>query len=563
MSSKPRETVQALAWGMVWVLVCALLAPSAVTAQGTPRTLRVTTRLVVVNVVVRTKKGAPVAGLTRDDFTVLDNGKKRPLSIFSVERSGAPHAPRKPLPPNVFSNFTARDGSVPANPVVILLDDMDTGWADAYFARRELTKFILRLPQGDRVAIYELGPRGLEVLQDFTTSPAPLLEAARGYRGYTTAGPAASGPRTVAALPLVGEADAAARFEEELRDLADPYQAGYRPGYHGMSALAAIKMIAGRLSGLPGRKSLVWVTDCVPYPGPAQLNLGSIRALSHYADPTPMERVMRNAVRSLNQADVALCPVDAHGLAAMGPDYQIVPMHIWAKRTGGRAYYFTNGLAQAMRHAVELSEVSYTLGYYPSDVPWNGGYRHIKVRVDRKGLRLYYRRGYYAGAAVPNARTSATSQLEAAAASPLDSTGLGVTVRLTPAGNAPSRLLRATVYIDAKGLTFQPVSGGYETSFDLWAGQYSRQGALLGATAKKVSLKLNETQYRITLAGGVGMALREAAKSRAWQLRVAVQDAASGVIGSVRVPLHRMDRAVPARGPTSQVRTVCSCRPAR
>jgi VWFA-related protein len=78
-----------------------------------PAVLRSTTRLVEVNVIVQDKQGAPVKGLTRGDFTVLDGGQKQEISSFSVESGRPPQGPLEPLPPSTFSNHVRPDGGVP------------------------------------------------------------------------------------------------------------------------------------------------------------------------------------------------------------------------------------------------------------------------------------------------------------------------------------------------------------------------------------------------------------------------------------------------------------------
>ena len=518
-------------------VVCILLCGGAVPACGASQTLRVTTRLVVVNVVAHNKKHEPVKGLTRGDFTILDNGKLQQVSVFSVERGQAVHAPSKRLPPNVFSNRVARDGNVPVNAAVILLDGLDTGFADSAFARYELIKFIRQMPLGERVALYLLGPGGLSVIQDFTSDPSPLLEAIRRFHGYPAAESAAPHKGATPGMPPVSDRDALNRIVADMNDHPTP---GETDGSSMMSGLEAVSGIAKRLSGLPGRKSLIWVTDRVPYPGPQSLNLDDVRQVLGYSgNIAEGERQLRKAVRALNQSDVAVYPVDAHGLTPYSGEFWILDMDYWAHQTGGRAFYFTNGLSQAIGKALDDSKVTYTLGYYPSGVAWNGEYRHIKVLVDRKQAQLRYRRGYYATAAAVNTYSDPVELLETAAASPLDSTGLGITVRLDPIGNPPLRQFKAMVYVDGHRLTFQPENGHYNASFMVWAGQYSKQGGLLEEKTKKLSFKLNETHYRAALAGGLGLALRETADPGASDLRVAVLDLDSLATGSVRINLRQ------------------------
>ena len=51
-----------------------------------------------MSAVVNDRAGAPVAGLRREDFEVFENDRPRPLSFFSVERSGGEGAPPDATP---------------------------------------------------------------------------------------------------------------------------------------------------------------------------------------------------------------------------------------------------------------------------------------------------------------------------------------------------------------------------------------------------------------------------------------------------------------------------------
>jgi len=78
----------------------------ALLAQETQPVLRVTTRLVQVSVVVHDKSGRPVAGLTKDDFTLYEKGKPRKIAFFSVVEGNTflKVAAGAQQPPNLFPN---------------------------------------------------------------------------------------------------------------------------------------------------------------------------------------------------------------------------------------------------------------------------------------------------------------------------------------------------------------------------------------------------------------------------------------------------------------------------
>src|SRR5215470_15192037 len=115
------------------------LAALLVTAQAP---IRVGTRLVEVQVIVRDKKG-PVHGLTQDDFQILDQGKPQKIAIFAVPALpvGTDSKP-KPLGPNVASNIITRSGERAANVTVVLLDRINTTVQDQGYANKQVLKVL-------------------------------------------------------------------------------------------------------------------------------------------------------------------------------------------------------------------------------------------------------------------------------------------------------------------------------------------------------------------------------------------------------------------------------------
>jgi len=210
-----------------------------------------------------------------------------------------------------------------------------------------------------------------------------------------------------------------------------------------------------------------------------------------------------------------------------------------ASRTGGRAFCNTNDLKGALRTALDDSEVTYTLGYYPTHGQWNGSYHPIKVLVDRKGVEVRHRQGYFARAEQATEQKDRIALLKEEAQDPLDATGVGLTVKFDSYKGAAGEPLKVNVYIDAHDLTFRQDKGLRAVSFDVWAGQYSNQGDSLRGISKTVSANLKGEDYRSFLrTGGVSLTIDEKAERGAAELRIVVRDAASGALGSVRIPLH-------------------------
>src|SRR6184192_329200 len=63
------------------------IAPAQQTANTRDYTFKVNSDLVLVNVVVRDKKGALVRGLKQEDFTVLEDNKQQNITSFDFENT--------------------------------------------------------------------------------------------------------------------------------------------------------------------------------------------------------------------------------------------------------------------------------------------------------------------------------------------------------------------------------------------------------------------------------------------------------------------------------------------
>ncbi len=67
-----------------------------------------------------------------------------------------------------------------------------------------------------------------------------------------------------------------------------------------------------------------------------------------------------------------------------------------ARDTGGKAYYNSNGLSDAMAHAINNGSRYYTLAYSPGNKKMDGKFRKIQVKLLGDNYKLSYRQGYYA-----------------------------------------------------------------------------------------------------------------------------------------------------------------------
>jgi hypothetical protein len=143
--------------------------------------IRATTRPIQVSVLVHDKHGNPVTGLTKDDFTILDEKQQQTIQIFSAE-TNQPSAQPTALPPDTYTNRIREQGSVAGNITIILLDGLNTEGTDQTYARKQVIKFLSQIQPQDRVGLYTLD-LNLTVLHDFTTDSTAPLEAPKNYQG--------------------------------------------------------------------------------------------------------------------------------------------------------------------------------------------------------------------------------------------------------------------------------------------------------------------------------------------------------------------------------------------
>lgn len=514
-------------------------APSTSPPQGQPA-LRVTTRLVEVNVIVQDRAGEPASDLTRDDFILLDTGREQPISFFSKESTLTPHAPSRPLPPDTFTNRPEQSAASPTSATAILLDGLNTRFADRPYARQQIVKFLEQLQPQDCVALYALG-QGLRVVHDFTQNAQLLLDALAREEKRPSPGILDSGLEE----PESGWREFDTWMGEVNRNVAEKYRAD-----RALRTIRTLLAIANHLERLPGRKNLIWVAGSFP----SWFNRGSVPTLEKLrSGQNNFALEIERAARALDNASLAIYPVDARGLVApeeFSPDRGSISRELpgpssrefgamleLAERTGGRAFHNTNDIRGAIRRAVDDSRVTYVLGFYPTHGAWDGRFREIKVRVKRPGLQVRHRRGYFALPEEPSEESYRRGILDAAMWSPIDATRLGLTVRAVAVANSLELELR----LDPRGITLQQQDGKWVGALDKMIVQLPPGERNLKGVSHVVNLQMDESTYQqMKQMGALVLTDRLEVVPGATLLRILVRDVPSGALGSVSITLQRV-----------------------
>jgi VWFA-related protein len=504
----------------LFVLTLGILATVNIGAQDD--VIRVNTRLVEVGVVVRDKSG-PLTGLTKDDFTVFDNGKPQRVEVFSVSTAERTKTkPGEPLPAGIVSNRKGK--AVPASATVILFDRLNT--ADKYQrdGLKQLLAYLRTAKREDITAIYVLG-NDLKLVQDFTNDADQLVRAASKMEIGDLPGVDNRTVQEIAQSEAVGRVSrrnvrtATAEADFSVMERKDPTE-------------DALQAIARHLSTLPGRKSLIWISASIP--------LSVAPGTSRDGKDSQLGR----ATHILTDANIAVYPVDTHGLMAPDPPRGRRPrvesalppdaMLRLADETGGRAFYFNNDLEGSIRTAITDAQVSYTLGFYPSENGFDGRFHNITVKVARNDVEVRHRAGYLAVKdQTPNEqeRKAIFSEL---LSSPLDGSHVGLEASIEPLPGKAS-VYRIQLRVEASDLRFEHRYDHWTAALDVaFHPEPSKQKSV---QLRTIPIDLTEDRFRAALVRGVIVQETVTTDKPYDQLHLILQDRATGLAGSLRLPL--------------------------
>ena len=545
-----------------WAATMCLLAVCTATAQEQEGTsgqaapsIRAATRLVQLSVVVTDKKGAPVTGLTKSDFTVLDEGKPQEIAFFTGQ-APPPAEAKAQLPPNVFTNRFDLKGEDPGAVTIVLFDSLNTAVEDQAHVRSQVIKFLKGLKPQDHVAIYGLTNQ-LLVLHEFTQDSSALVTAATQFKPNQKALYDASHPEYFNVPAMIDAHSGWQRFQDAVNQTDARIADQYKMRRAEMTS-NAFQAISNHVAMIPGRKNLVWVSGSFPF----AIIVESLNAPDRVSDTTgPYAEA---AARALNRANIAIYPVDATGLegnAAMDPsngfDYKCMDCkpeapgpksgmfareetfateRNMAHATGGEAFIGSNDVAGAVKQAFDDGRYAYTIAFYPNHGDWKGEYRKVKIQVKDGGWKLRYRTGYLADPEHTDNETKVMAALQDAAASPLDATNLGMIVSRKP-GEAGDRKIEVHVGLDPRQLLLEHANQKWSGTVTLYFVQKDGHGATVAAESQKVGLNLEEKQYEYLSQAGLVLGRHVKIDEKAVELRVLVRDNNSQALGSVAVPV--------------------------
>jgi VWFA-related protein len=426
-------------------------APAAQETETPAATLKINVRTVLVDVVVTDKSNKAVSGLHKEDFQVLEDGKPQEVTFFEQNFAATPDdtsaATGRPLPANTFTNVPV---VAPNNAVnILLMDALNTPEGDQSYVHKEMVRYLASIPPSTRIGVFLLSEK-LRIIQGFTDDSTVLRASIARLAANPTASPLLPTAITTAAentpVNIILE-KAASNGSVQLANMAaglqqfQDQQSFFEVNERTIMTLDALQQIARYLSGVPGRKNVMWfvgsIPQCLaPVTSESELTTGGC----------PYEEKYAKTMDMLADARVSLYPIDATGVqpdalfdvagpatttgfgvsgtgatapvvaaapslalnmelnnaqqASLQSGYQQrvlahLQMDKLAQVTGGKAVYERNALKEALTNDIENGSRYYTIAYTPSNRKEVGKERKIEIRSTSGSYKLAYRRGYF------------------------------------------------------------------------------------------------------------------------------------------------------------------------
>jgi VWFA-related protein len=466
-------------------------------------------RMVDLNIVAVDGHGAPINDLTRDDFQVADAGKPQKIAFFRHRERALTPPPQ--LGPDEFSNRSA--ANVP-RATLILFDLMNETFATRGATANMLVQDLQALESPDYIYLYLITVNG----QLFPVHGLP------GSEGEPM--PEDGQPWTHHVKPLL---DQALRAVLQVRDPGILEDVQYRAEI----TFRVLDAVAAQLSSVPGRKSIVWLSDGVPIElGPHRSDTGD------FVDFTPLLRQMSE---SMERCGVSIYPVrtimigspsNIDGASHDGMS-SLDTLDTFAHMTGGRPDAGKD-VGAAVRQAIRDMRTSYQIGYYPPGANWDDKFHKLRITCARKGVHIQAKTGYYAWREAPG--THSNDAMLAALSARFDAGEIGLRARLaSDPKTAGARTLEAR--IDAHDVVLVHEGNAYEGQLRL-----AIAGMIPGArpqTTQIIPLNLHFSQQERdqALGQGIGFAQQIRLPRDASAIRLIVYDRSSQAVGSVTVPL--------------------------
>jgi len=514
--------------------------------------LKAETRLVDVGVVVRDDRGHAIAGLTKDDFQVSDDGKRHAITAFSIETfvaSGA--APALPLAGGAAPSAAASLRSKPRF-VALFFDDLSMPPDDLYHSKTAGKSFLKSgLAASDRVAVLTTS-KGMTL--PFTGDTAALAAAidritVRQSRHDSIGCPALKEYDAYLIANHLDNTELDVKAQEYAncsnicpasRSRRGSAPAACQQAYQQVQAMSGSIWEQVRSQSLNTIRTLQNVVDMMAGQDGARMVLlassGFLSGTLEFDQDEVIERALR--------ANVVIDSLDAKGLYTEDPpefgmgatvrsaiQQQLLgtrpkedansALGNLADSTGGLFFHNSNDLDLGFRELGMQPEVSYLLGFVPD--PPDGRYHHLKVTLaNRRRERVQARLGYMASATPPPAALPERA-IDREVSSGREANDFPVRIE-AQAGKLDNgmAIARLALICDPAKMSFRTENGVHTQSLDIISVLLDAKGGFIAGKEGTVRFALKDPTYQRLVSDGLKLSMSIEAPAGAYRLRTIV-----------------------------------------
>jgi VWFA-related protein len=541
--------------------------------------LKVRTRLVTLDVIATDSQGNMVRDLKADELQVFEErNKQQKIAAFefvdTAANAAAPKAaPATPAGSNFYSNAVALE-ALRVPPTVLLMDSLNSTSINQQRARSHMIELLRTLPEDTPVAVFLLGntPR---LLQGFTSDPALLraaVEKAMGLSPTRIEKNPQDDPNSPAQVVAEMDDPELLQAVQSIQDFAKEQYAD-SIDLRARVTIETLTSIARSLSGIRGRKNLIWLSESFPFSIAPDADFGS----NPFAGIRDYAADMKAAANALTDAQVALYPVDLRGLeasqalaaservqlqrgvadsgigAALTRERNDIiqaqeTMDALAADTGGRTCKNSNDLSGCIVAALKDGSSYYEVGFYPENVKWDGKYHNVSVKTSRRGVTLNYRRSYFAMDADTLAKAQKPEDLLRQACSDLlPSTSIHLVAQaVPPASPAPGAGPRYLFLIAPGGLSRVQIGAAHGINAQAATCEFNVSGDSFQFSMQKLVGTASDDLFQKWQAEGLPDFVTLAPNPATHRVRFVVLDVPTGLTGAIDVPVRPEDRAMKA-----------------
>jgi VWFA-related protein len=531
------------------------------------------TDLVLLPVIVTDRSGKHVSGLQKNAFRVEENGNVRSVSVFEETETEKLVARRRDAILDGYSNFVPGEEHL-WRLTAVVLDTINTPWMRQLEAKKQLIDYLLRSASHDEpMALFGLNGSGLHQLHPFTSDTKVLVDALQKLKLSLSSEEATQPPEVFTDDPSEEQqgSDEEQLIGTFMQDFTDSLSANYQR-IATRETLLSMTQLAHAFQAIPGRKTLVWASAGFPF------TIDDPQSFARQGDELQSE--YEEAWRALNSANIAVYPVDLNALdfstrnlpsansgisstqinnmkGINGPKsalrlaydkaaQQRLTLHAFADATGGRACVTIDELEKCFAEVVDDSRAYYLLGYYLAG-DTQPGWRKLKVKVTGDGLHVRYREGFYVTPKIQDSAELRRKQLIEALASPIQYTGLRLTARLLPSSSDPASTPQSATSGSGKrhaefmlgvmgnSLTIDREKGN-AIDLEVIALAFDSNRKSVATASQAISTGLKPEMMQKTLQTGLGIPEKFDLAPGKYEVKFAVRDNSSGLLGTVSVP---------------------------